>query len=282
MQVFSTVRELTEFLDTLMKAEKRIGFVPTMGALHSGHLSLIEKSSSENDITVCSIFVNPTQFNNPSDLANYPRTLERDTTLLQTVACDVLFAPSVAEMYPKDEVFSFQNIDFKGIDSVMEGKYRKGHFTGVVQVVKRLFDIVIPTNAYFGEKDYQQLAIIRRMAQSLNLPVKIIGCAIVREFDGLAMSSRNARLSEKERENAALIYKTLLVAKKNVQKTTVEELKKWVTEVLNTNTFLRVEYVEVADSATLLSIDEWQQSSSRRLFVAVFVGEIRLIDNIVL
>jgi len=282
MQVFSTVTELTVFIGIQLKANKRIGFVPTMGALHSGHLSLIEKSAVENDITVCSIFVNPTQFNNSSDLANYPRTLERDTALLQTVACDILFVPSVSEIYTEGEMYTAPTIDFQGIDTVMEGKYRKDHFKGVVQVVKRLFEIVTPTNAYFGEKDYQQLAIIKRMVQSLNMQINIIGCSIVREFDGLAMSSRNARLSDVERENAALINKTLLVAKQNVQKSTVKELNKWVTEVLNNNPFLRVEYVEIADSNTLLSIAEWQQSSSRRLFVAVFVGEIRLIDNIVL
>ncbi len=282
MQVFLTVRELSMFLDILLKAKKKIGFVPTMGALHPGHLSLIKKSAEENDITVCSIFVNPTQFNNSSDLANYPRAIESDTAMLKVVACDVLFAPSIEEIYRQGEVNSTPSIDFQGIEVVMEGVYRKEHFKGVVQVVKRLFDIVRPTNAYFGEKDYQQLVVIKKMVKSLKLPISIIGCYIVREVDGLAMSSRNVRLSNEGRKNAGFIYKTLLVAKQNAHKASVSDLKKWVTDVLNANEYFRVEYVEIADSTTLLSTHEWQQSSSQRLFVAVFVDEIRLIDNIVL
>lgn len=282
MQVFLTVRELSMFLDILLKAKKKIGFVPTMGALHPGHLSLIKKSAEENDITVCSIFVNPTQFNNSSDLANYPRAIESDTAMLKVVACDVLFAPSIEEIYRQGEVNSTPSIDFQGIEVVMEGVYRKEHFKGVVQVVKRLFDIVRPTNAYFGEKDYQQLVVIKKMVKSLMLPISIIGCSIVREVDGLAMSSRNVRLSNEGRKNAGFIYKTLLVAKQNAHKASVGDLKKWVTDVLNANEYFRVEYVEIADSTTLLSTHEWQQSSSQRLFVAVFVDEIRLIDNIVL
>jgi pantoate--beta-alanine ligase len=277
MQVYYTVEDLRKSLEGFRTSQQQIGFVPTMGALHKGHLSLIAIAKEQNRAVVASIFVNPTQFNNKEDLAKYPRMPEKDIEMLRGAGCDIVFCPPVDEVYTKDQQPD-PYIDLAGLDLMMEGARRPGHFKGVVQVVKRLFEIVEPQNAYFGEKDFQQLLVIRQMVKALDIPVKIIGCPILREFDGLAMSSRNMRLNPEERKSAGLIYKTLLEAKRNSQQVALPELKKWVADVLNHNPLLKVDYVEVADPETLLPVNVLKGHRAR-IFVAVYAGQVRLIDN---
>ncbi|MDF2438773.1 MAG: pantothenate synthetase [Bacteroidota bacterium] len=288
------VQELQNQLNIARKANKTIGFVPTMGALHPGHLELVKKSKSENDITVCSIFVNPTQFNDLNDLKKYPRTLESDSKLLETVGCDIIFAPEVAEIYTEAELeLKRQNIEDKAwtegkeinfgkLDKVMEGAHRPGHFNGVAQVVSKLFRIVQPDKAYFGQKDFQQLAIIRSMTKQLDLPVEIIACPIVREADGLAMSSRNARLTEKERSVAPLISQTLFKVKEMQSKFSVTELKHLAEKQIATEPLMQLEYFEIADAESLQGINAHKEAKSAVACIAVKLGSIRLIDNIVL
>lgn len=278
MQVIKTIAKLQELLELAKSEDQTVGFVPTMGALHQGHLSLVEQAADSSDIVVVSIFVNPTQFNNSNDLERYPRDLETDLNALSEVKCDVVFAPNVKEVYPKEDKRQF---NFGDLESVMEGKYRPGHFNGVAQVVSRLFDIVKPDKAFFGLKDFQQLAVIRDMTKQLQLAVEIVPCAILREADGLAMSSRNMLLSDAQRKNAPLIASTLFESCNFVPDTSVEGVKNKVIEAINANEKLEVEYFEIVDGYTLQPVDNWEESEYIVACIAVFAGEIRLIDNVI-
>ncbi len=250
-----------------------------MGALHQGHLSLLEESIRNNDITVISIFVNPTQFNNSEDLLNYPRTQENDIEKIKTVSENIiLYAPTVEDVYEGKTVS--QHFDFDGLENQMEGKFRPGHFDGVGTIVKRLFEIVKPTNAYFGEKDFQQLQIIKKMVSKLNIPVNIVGCPILRESNGLAMSSRNERLSEKDKQFASIIYKTILEAKKQFKTKSALAISKWVSKQLNATPDAQLEYFQIADEATLLPCIRKNKDKQYRAFIAVYINKTRLIDTI--
>jgi len=278
MKIVETVVDLQSFVQQQKESGKSVGFVPTMGALHAGHVSLVKQCKAENDIAVVSIFVNPTQFNNASDLEHYPRTMDDDCALLQTVGVDVVFAPSVAEVYPEEDTRQF---DFGMVDKVMEGEHRPGHFNGVAQVVSKLFDMVKPDVAYFGEKDFQQIAIIREMVKQLSIPIKVIACPIVREADGLAMSSRNARLTPEHRAVAPLIAKVLKASKAMATDKTVEEVKQYVVDTLNAEELLDVEYYDIVDTLTLQSVSSWDEAGDKVGCIAIFAGDIRLIDNVI-
>lgn len=278
MQVLNSKNELISLIDSYKKEGKTIGFVPTMGALHSGHLSLVKESKKNSDITVVSIFVNPTQFNDQEDLKRYPRTLEKDTELLKTVDCDIIFAPAVEEIYPEPDIRKF---DFGYVESIMEGARRPGHFNGVGQVVSRLFDIVRPDKAFFGMKDFQQVAIIKNMVKQLNYKIQIVPCPIIREESGLALSSRNTLLNEDYKKNAPHIYATLKKARNLASQMGVADLKKWITDEINNNPYLETEYVEIVDDTTLKVIENWTEKGTKVACVAVHAGKIRLIDNIV-
>jgi len=277
MKVFEKVSELQNYLDSLVKSGKTVGFVPTMGALHRGHVSLVSKCVKENDVCVVSVFVNPTQFNDPTDLTNYPRTLENDLSLLRATGCHVVFAPTEAEVYPQPDTRTF---DLGFLDTVMEGKQRPGHFQGVAKVVNRLFEIVKPHNAYFGEKDFQQIAVIRRMVILTGQSVNIVSCPIVREPDGLALSSRNLLLTPEHRKNAPVIAKTLSEARNKKPQMGVKELVKWVVDQINANPLLEVEYFEIVNATTLQTITSWQPNETAIGCITVKAGKIRLIDNI--
>ncbi len=278
-QVFHEIAPLRAHLDDLVARDMTVGFVPTMGALHKGHLSLIRESKRENDITVCSIFVNPTQFNNPHDLKNYPRNFEQDLALLQKEQCDVVFHPSVEEMYPEPPTETF---DFGPLDKVMEGAFRPGHFNGVATVVKRLFEIVKPNRAYFGLKDYQQLVIIHKMTSDLGLPVEIVPCAIVRESGGLARSSRNQLLSESERKQAQLLFKTLKFVKVRAGFASIHDIREYVEKQFRKQKNMKLEYFEIVDMYSLKPLHSWAESNQAIACIAVWVGKVRLIDNIIL
>ncbi|WP_298779711.1 pantoate--beta-alanine ligase [uncultured Polaribacter sp.] len=278
MDIFSKKKLLKYYLSSCKKDNKTIGFVPTMGALHQGHLSLIKKAQQKNDIVVVSIFVNPTQFNNVEDLEKYPKTLENDIKLLKSINCNVLFTPTVNEIYA-DKVIS-EKFNFDGLEHQMEGKFREGHFDGVGTIVKALFNIVKPDIAYFGQKDFQQLQIIKKMVEKHQLKLKIKGCPIFRENDGLAMSSRNARLTKEHRKAAPLIYKTLKKAKKKFRKKKPEKVLKWVQNQFKKHDLLELEYFTIADEKSLETIKSKESDKKYRAFIAVFAGKIRLIDNI--
>ncbi|PQJ68940.1 pantoate--beta-alanine ligase [Polaribacter butkevichii] len=278
MKIFNTKQEIKAYLTSLKEKNKTIGFVPTMGALHQGHLSLITKAKKKNDLVVVSIFVNPTQFNNQEDLITYPKTIENDTKLLESVSCDVLFFPSVAEIYAEN--ITSENFDFDGLEHQMEGKFREGHFNGVGTIVKTLFEIVTPDKAYFGQKDFQQLQIIKKMVKKNNLPVKIKGCPIFREEDGLAMSSRNTRLSLEHRAAAPFIFKTLKKVRKKFGTENATKITEWVENQFKKHPLLNLEYFTIADEKTLETIKNKESNNKYRAFIAVFAGEIRLIDNI--
>ena len=254
-----------------------IGFVPTMGALHAGHRSLVERARRECATVVVSVFVNPTQFNDKTDLKNYPRTPEADLRLLEEVGADYVFMPSVEEVYPEPDTRTF---DFGMIDKVMEGATRPGHFNGVAQVVSRLFDLVKPAKAYFGEKDFQQIAVIREMVRQLRIPVEIIPCPIVRGEDGLALSSRNTLLDTDHRTAAPYIYKVLKAAVEKSHQTTPDQLAAWVTAQVESNPLLKVIYFQVVDAATMQQVRTWEESPVIQGCIAVQAGDIRLIDNI--
>jgi len=277
MQVVKQIIDLQTILDIRKKDGVKIGFVPTMGALHEGHLSLVEKASQETDFVVVSIFVNPTQFNDKGDLERYPRDLEKDVALLSSTPCQLIFAPQPEEIYPEPDTRQF---NFGSLEEVMEGKFRPGHFNGVAQVVSRLFDIVKPDKAFFGEKDFQQLAIISEMVRRMNTPVEIVPCPIVRESDGLAMSSRNMLLTPEQRKNAVHISATLFEAANKSKELTVEELCKWVIDRINENDYLNTEYFEIVDSITLQPVKDWSEIGEKVGCIAVHCGKIRLIDNI--
>ncbi len=281
MRVHKKRLDILDNVATLKKQQKSIGFVPTMGALHKGHLALIQRAIDENDRVVVSIFVNPTQFNNTEDLDNYPRTLEDDVALLSKISDEIIvFAPTPKEVYLDD--IKSTNYDFGGLEHEMEGKYRPGHFDGVGTVVKHLFDIVCPDRAYFGEKDFQQLQIIKKLVEIEKMPLQIVGCPIYREDSGLALSSRNKRLTQRQLDEAPLIYKTLKQVKNDFGTKNVTNLKDWVSEQLNNSSELELEYFEIANTSNLKSIEQKQKDIEYRAFIAVFAGEIRLIDNIAL
>jgi len=284
MLVFDKIIDIKRYLSDFRADNKLIGFIPTMGALHKGHLSLVENAKLENNIVVCSIFINPTQFNDKQDLEKYPRTLDEDKKMLIDSPCDVLFVPSVDEMYPIEDnkVEAANNINLGTLDKLMEGKHRPGHFEGVIQIVRKLFEIINPNTAYFGQKDFQQLAIIKNMVKQLNLPVKVIGCPIIRESDSLAMSSRNIFLSKEERENAPLIYKTLVKVKQLSGKLSVHEIKDFVKKEIGKNKFMQLEYFEIINSHSLIPIDDISTSEEKTACIAVKIGSVRLIDNIIL
>jgi pantoate--beta-alanine ligase len=277
MQTFKTIKGLREALSAERAAGKTIGFVPTMGALHEGHLELMRRALSENDCLVVSIFVNPIQFNNKVDLEKYPRVLEADSKMLENIGCQYLFAPDVSEIYPEPDKSEY---DFGLLSEVMEAAFRPGHFNGVAIVVRKLFEIVEPEKAYFGEKDFQQLAVIKQLVKMLEMPVKIIPCSIVREFDGLAMSSRNVRLTEHERVLAPNIYKTLQKAIKLRNVLSPEELRRWTREQLEAIPEFNIDYVEIAEDQQLQPFQHWNDASGAILFVALFLGKVRLIDNV--
>ncbi len=279
MKNFSRIKDIQAALQKERHRHKSIGFVATMGALHEGHLSLIRKSKQENDITVSSIFVNPIQFNNPQDLTTYPRNLAADLELLESVSCDYAFSPDVKEMYPEGNE-SAPVGDFGQLEKMMEGKFRPGHFKGVAIVVKKLFDIISPDIAYFGKKDYQQLLIIRSLVSQLNLPVQIIGCPIIREPDGLAMSSRNMQLSIGERKIASHIYQVLSEVKEKVGTTSVMELNNWAIRKISSNPAFTIAYFEIVDKQTLLPLESWRNKKNALACTAVYLGGVRLIDNV--
>lgn len=279
MEIYTQQEKLKNTISTYKKSGKSIGFVPTMGALHEGHLSLIYKSLSENDVTIVSIFVNPTQFNNAEDLDKYPRTLEADVEKIKKVSEEVIvYAPSVEDVYDKDIVS--EKFNFEGLDKVMEGKFRPGHFDGVGTVVKKLFQIVTPNKAYFGEKDYQQLLIINKMVAQTKLPVEVIGCPIVRDERGLALSSRNQRLSEDRREEAAYIYQVLQGVRNQFSTKNPIEIEKWVKQQFETKKDFELEYFSIAEADTLAEIVEKKSGKKYRAFIVVYVDGIRLIDNL--
>ena len=279
MKVISSVSELALFLDKHRK-KNTLGFVPTMGAIHLGHLSLLKKSLAQNDLSICSIFVNPTQFNNIDDLKNYPKQLDQDLALLKKAGCNIVFTPSDSDIYPKG--FIAKSYDFNGLDKVLEGRYRPGHFEGVVQVVSQLFKIVQPHRAYFGEKDFQQLAIIRALVAQNFRSIDIISCPTIREKDGLAMSSRNILLNKKYRTAAARIYQRLKQVKKQCNTKTIAELKRWMTEAFRSDNDLSLEYFEIVDAIHLKESVVWTDFTTHIACVAVRANTIRLIDNILL
>ncbi len=279
MPIFYGKSTLMDYLKSIKTPHSTIGFVPTMGALHAGHLALMQKSLMENDNTVVSIFVNPTQFNNPDDLAKYPRTLEADIIKLDALDPNIiLYAPSVEDIYEGN--VQSQSFDFDGLENQMEGKFRPGHFDGVGTIVKRLFEIVEPTNAYFGEKDFQQLQIVKKMVAKSGLKVTVIGCPIFRESNHLAMSSRNERLSTQERDEAAIIYKTLNIAKEKFKNDSANSVGEWVQNSFKKNSNFSLEYFVIADEAQLLPCVRKNKNKKYRAFIAVLVNNIRLIDTI--
>jgi pantoate--beta-alanine ligase len=278
MVLVKTIKEFKAHLAGLRK-QGSVGFVPTMGALHNGHISLVNQAVRENPVVVVSIFVNPTQFNDPNDLKRYPRNLEADLKMLEPTGCHLVFVPETEEIYPEPDTRKF---NFGPLEQVMEGKHRPGHFNGVAQVVSRLFEIVEPDKAYFGLKDFQQLAIINKLVKMLDLPVKIVPCEIIREKNGLAMSSRNELLTEEERQNAAFIYETLKIARNLTDEKSVKDLENRVIEKINKNPFLNVEYFEIVDFENLQPVKSWSDKGKKIGCIAVLCGKIRLIDNIVL
>lgn len=280
MKIFSDKELVNNYILKLKNKKASIGLVPTMGALHQGHLSLIEKAKEDNDIVAISIFVNPTQFNNPKDLEKYPRTLEQDLEKLSSTGCDIVFTPKTEDMYQTNE--KAEQFDFEGLDNVMEGKYRDNHFNGVGTIVKKLFTTLLPNNAYFGEKDFQQLQIIKKLVSITQQPVNIIGCPIHRETDGLAMSSRNIRLSKEHRQASPFIYKTLQETKELIKTHTPKQIENWVVEKFNNHHNLVLEYFTIATEKDLKTATVFKNHLKYRAFIAVFADEVRLIDNIAL
>lgn len=277
MKIVNSIKELKRYLAEEKQDNKQIGFVPTMGALHDGHLSLVERCVKENEVCVVSVFVNPTQFNDKHDLETYPRTLEKDCALLESAGCKYVFAPSVEEMYPEADTRVF---DFGTVSDVMEGARRPGHFNGVAQIVSKLFYAVEADNAYFGEKDFQQIAVIRAMVKQLSIPVKINACPILREADGLALSSRNTRLTPEQRQKAPLIARTLKESTTFATEKSVQEVIEFVVNTINNDPVMEVEYYEIVDGNTLESIKNWSDTDNAVGCITVYCGKVRLIDNI--
>ncbi len=279
MKIFKTIKSIQSDLSKINKIQT-IGFVPTMGALHEGHLSIIKKAKKENNYVVVSIFVNPTQFDKKEDLLKYPNTLENDLKLLESISCNFVFNPTASEIYNSN--IKSESFDFDGLDKVMEGAFRSGHFDGVGTIVKKLFEIINPDKAYFGEKDFQQLQIIKKMVTISHLPIQIIPCAIFRETNGLAMSSRNTRLNKEQRNMASLVYKTLLKSKELFPEKDIDFIKNFVKNEFKNNQILVLEYFEISESETLISCNTKDHHKKYRAFIAAFAGAVRLIDNIAL
>lgn len=277
MKVFDSIKDLQQYLADAKWENKTIGLVPTMGALHKGHESLVRRSAKENDECVVSVFVNPTQFNDKNDLITYPRTVEKDCELLEATGCTVAFIPSEKEMYPKPDTRIF---DLGAVAAVMEGPRRPGHFNGVAQIVSKLFEIVKPDNAYFGEKDFQQIAVIRQMVKLLNLPVNIVACPIIREADGLALSSRNTRLTEEQRKKAPVIARTLRESVTFAAHKSVKEVIDYVINTINGVPDMEVEYYEIVDGYSMQPIQHWSETAYPVGCITVYCGKVRLIDNI--
>lgn len=283
MHIFEQQAALRAYVAQIRGQGGRIGFVPTMGALHQGHASLVRRSKAENDVTICSIYVNPKQFNNPQDLATYPKTLAQDRKMLEELGCDALFAPDDAEMYPRGYAQVLTAMEFGELGAVMEGAHRPGHFNGVGIVVSKLFNLVQPHQAYFGQKDLQQYAIIRQMAEDLSFETAVIRCPIVREADGLAMSSRNVRLTAEERVIAPLLYQALQTTAAALQRGhTVEAARQQGIQWITAQPAFRLEYLEIADVRTLRPLTEWKPGHGAAICVAAHIGRVRLIDNEVL
>lgn len=277
MEVVTKIADLQKKIAEIRTNGGTVGLVPTMGALHNGHLELVKRCVAENSICVVSVFVNPTQFNDKNDLLHYPRTLDADCKLLESAGCAIAFAPEVEEMYPVEDTRVF---NLGAVAEVMEGKYRPGHFNGVAQIVSKLFDAVQPDRAYFGEKDFQQIAVIRSMVKLLNYPVEIVACPIVREDDGMALSSRNLRLTPEQRKNAVSISQTLFKSRTFAEQHSVAETIDYVVNTLNSVLDLDVEYFEIVNGNTLLSVNDWTDSDYIVGCITVYCGEVRLIDNI--
>lgn len=281
MQIFREKTPLQHEISTLKKAGNSVGFVPTMGALHLGHLSLVKQATDLCDIVVVSIFINPTQFDNPEDLQNYPRTLENDISLLKSLNLKlIVFAPNAFELYGNK--VEAENLIFDGLENEMEGKFRTGHFNGVGTVVKKLFEIVQPDKAFFGEKDYQQLQIVKKLTEKYSIPVEIIGCPIDREISGLARSSRNERLSPEVRHEASFIFDILKKVKEKFGTDSAKSISQWVQDQFKDHPVLKLEYFEIADIVSLKTVEEKQEGVRYRAFIAAFAGDVRLIDNIAL
>ncbi|HTF19048.1 MAG TPA: pantoate--beta-alanine ligase [Chryseolinea sp.] len=280
MKIFNEIGPFRTYLTEITTNGRTVGLVPTMGALHQGHISLIEASKKANDVTICTIYVNPTQFNNPADLQKYPRTFEHDVAMLESVSCDILLVPNDAEMYADKPLLTF---DFGHLDKVMEGSFRPGHFSGVALVVSKLFHICEPERAYFGQKDWQQLTIVKRLVNELKFNIEIVCIPIVRESDGVAMSSRNQRLSPEFRKQAPVLYQTLRLAGSRLrQSEPVETVKKAAKDAIESHTNIRVEYFEVADPLNLTPLSRVEKATEAIIFVAVTAGDVRLIDNMFL
>jgi len=277
MRVVKTISELKSLISGYKQENKTVGLVPTMGALHAGHKSLVDRARKENDIVVVSVFVNPTQFNNKQDLATYPRTEERDCALLEAAGCDVVFMPAVEEVYPEPDNRQF---DLGAVAEVMEGAHRPGHFNGVAQIVSKLFGFVEPDRAYFGEKDFQQIAVIRKMVQLEGFKLQIVACPIKREDDGLALSSRNVRLTAEQRQLAPNIYRVLKESCNFAKSHTVAETEKFVVDSLNVLPQMEVEYYSIVDALTMQPVSDWDDADSITGCITVYCGEVRLIDNI--
>jgi len=277
MEVLNNIKSVHNLIVKLKKTGKTIGFVPTMGALHQGHISLVEQSLKENDFTLVSVFINPTQFNNSEDLKKYPITTDNDIEILKKHGADAVYFPKVEDIYPNG--LTSEHYEFDGLEMQMEGKFRPGHFDGVATVIRRFFEIVQPLNAYFGEKDFQQLRIVQELVKKFHLPIQIVPVAIKREEDGLAMSSRNVRLTESQRKESPIIYQILLQAKEYLKNHSIEETKKFVEEKFKETSF-ELEYFEIADEKNLLPVNEKLEDQKLRAFIAVFADEVRLIDNL--
>lgn len=277
MRVVKTISELKSLISGYKQENKTVGLVPTMGALHAGHKSLVDRARKENDIVVVSVFVNPTQFNNKQDLVTYPRTEERDCALLEAAGCDVVFMPAVEEVYPEPDNRQF---DLGAVAEVMEGAHRPGHFNGVAQIVSKLFSFVEPDRAYFGEKDFQQIAVIRKMVQLEGFKLQIVACPIKREDDGLALSSRNVRLTAEQRQLAPNIYRVLKESCNFAKSHTVAETEKFVVDSLDALPQMEVEYYSIVDALTMQPVSDWADADSITGCITVYCGEVRLIDNI--
>ncbi|MBM3403795.1 MAG: pantoate--beta-alanine ligase [Bacteroidetes bacterium] len=279
--VIRSIDKVTEFLTGIRRTGATIGFVPTMGALHEGHLSIIRQAREETDFVAVSIFVNPVQFNNKKDLEKYPRNLDLDLALLTLTRCDLVFIPDEQEMYPDNKHLKEQ-LDFDGLDQVLEGKYRPGHFFGVVAVLRKLFSIIQPTHAYFGQKDYQQFLVVKRLIQAEAFSIQLVMHPIIRETDGLAMSSRNALLTPEMRQKAPMIYQILQILRDKAGNTEVKEMKMWVRKCFIGLPRIKLEYVAIVDAETLKPIRNWSDSKRPMVCIAAYFGKVRLIDNVFL
>ncbi|MBN1159161.1 MAG: pantoate--beta-alanine ligase [Bacteroidales bacterium] len=277
MEIIQLADLLSQKVRSYRNTGRTVGFVPTMGALHGGHLSLLDACKAQNDVSIVSIFVNPTQFNDPADLCNYPRNLSKDLELLEKNSCDLAFCPDEKEIYPVPDTRQF---NFGGLDNVMEGLRRPGHFNGVAQVVTRLLDIVIPHRIYFGLKDFQQVAIIRKVVDDLKYPIEIVACPIVREDDGLALSSRNVLLSPEQRASAVAISRILFAARDMAKVHTADETREFVVSRINSNPLMEADYFEIVDDRTLQPVKDFGQKGNKIGCIAVKLGKIRLIDNV--